>query len=277
MARPYTYLIGWKSLNLYYYGSRYSSKCDPKDLWVSYFTSSKAVKVVREQYGEPDIVTVRKVFSCKEKALEYEHKVLRRLDVKSRPDFLNKTNGRDWKQSSEGFYWIRNHKDPNLATEVKYMKKEETIPEGWFRGFLSPSEKQRNIAREWSSKNRHSEITKQKLRDANKGENNPNYGKKLSVSEIQRLKDSAPKGVNNPAFLGYWILPHGRFPTKKEAIDMAPTKLSTDTIIKWCKKENNRTIDKNTYTHSMYLQHFFGLDQCFDKTFSELGFGFIPK
>lgn len=277
MSRPYTYLIGWKSLNLYYYGSRYRNGCDPSDLWVSYFTSSKAVAEMRETAGEPDTIEVRKVFSSKKKALEHEHKVLRRIGAKSRPDFLNKTNGRDWKQSSEGLYWVRNHEDPKLATEVKYIKIEYEPPLGWFRGFLAPSEKQREAAIIWSTNNRHSEETKQKMREKNSGKNNPNYGKKLSPDEIQRLRDSLPKGENNPAFLGYWVVPHGTFSTKREVVASSPVSVSVDTLIKWCKKRNHMKIDKNTFVHSVYLQHFFDFDQCSGKTFAELGFGFIPK
>lgn len=277
MSRPYTYLIGWKHLNLYYYGSRYKKGCDPSDLWVSYFTSSKLVAKIREEHGEPDVVMIRKVFSSKKSALEYEHKVLRRIGAKQRDDFLNKTNGRDWKQSSEGLCWIRNHEDAKQATSAKYIKKGDPVPEGWFLGFLAPSEEQRAAASAWSSNYRHSEETKQKMREINLGENNPNYGKKLSEVEIQRLRDSAPKGEKNPSFLGFWVLPHGKFSSKREALENSPARIGPDTIIKWCRKRNHMKIDRNTFSHSVYLQHFFDFDYCNGKTFYELGFGFIPK
>ena len=41
---PYTYIIGWSSLNKWYYGVRYAKNCKPEDLWKTYFTSSKHVK-----------------------------------------------------------------------------------------------------------------------------------------------------------------------------------------------------------------------------------------
>ena len=47
---PYTYLIGWKEKNLWYYGVRYSKDCDTNDLWESYYTSSKYVQKAREKY-----------------------------------------------------------------------------------------------------------------------------------------------------------------------------------------------------------------------------------
>ena len=46
---------------------------------------------------------------------------------------------------------------------------------------------------------RPTEETKEKLREANKGENNPNYGKHLSA-EARRKNSEAHKGKNNPMF-----------------------------------------------------------------------------
>lgn len=74
--QPYTYLIGWSSLNKWYYGVRYAKNCNPKDLWVTYFTSSLEVKKFRELYGEPDIVKVRKIFNNPKDAKIWEDRVL---------------------------------------------------------------------------------------------------------------------------------------------------------------------------------------------------------
>lgn len=95
--QPYTYLIGWTKYNIWYYGVRfanYSEKdtANPQELWVTYFTSSKYVQECREKYGEPDIIQIRKVFQEKETARLWEHKVLRRLKVVDRKDFLNKSD-----------------------------------------------------------------------------------------------------------------------------------------------------------------------------------------
>ena len=89
---PYTYLIGWTKHNAFYYGVRYSGTCHPSDLWVSYFTSSNSVKKFRAEFGEPDIIQVRKTFSSTSKARTFETKVLRRIKVKIRKDFLNKVD-----------------------------------------------------------------------------------------------------------------------------------------------------------------------------------------
>lgn len=45
-----------------------------------------------EEYGEPDIIEVRKVFSSVDSARQWEQNVLRRLDVTHRDDYLNKTD-----------------------------------------------------------------------------------------------------------------------------------------------------------------------------------------
>lgn len=95
--QPYTYLIGWSIHNKWYYGVRFADynekdMANPKELWVSYFTSSKHVESFRKEYGEPDIIQIRKTFKEKEKARLWEHKVLRRLNVVVREDFLNKSD-----------------------------------------------------------------------------------------------------------------------------------------------------------------------------------------
>ena len=89
----YTYLIGWSTLNKYYYGVRTAKNCNPKELFVSYFTSSKYVKKFIKQFGNPDIIQIRKTFNDKLKALEWEEKVINRLNMVFRDDFLNCGNG----------------------------------------------------------------------------------------------------------------------------------------------------------------------------------------
>ena len=93
--KPYTYLIGWSKHNKFYYGARWAKDCDPSDLWKTYFTSSKHVKTYRQQYGEPDIIQVRKTFSDIDQCRLYEQKTLQRLNVVVDNKWLNKNiNGR---------------------------------------------------------------------------------------------------------------------------------------------------------------------------------------
>jgi hypothetical protein len=89
---PYTYIIGWSQHDTWYYGVRYSVTASPNDLWKTYFTSSDYVKNFRKQYGEPDVVSIRRTFDTKDKAISWEHKVLRRMRVKLSDRWLNKND-----------------------------------------------------------------------------------------------------------------------------------------------------------------------------------------
>ena len=90
---PYTYYIAWSKHNLHYYGVRLRPKSE-NDLWVKYFTSSKYVKQTRKLLGEPDIIEIRKMFDNERKARIWECRVLIRLKVKYRIDWLNRCDGK---------------------------------------------------------------------------------------------------------------------------------------------------------------------------------------
>lgn len=87
--KPYTYLIGWSSQQKFYYGVRFAKNCNPSDLWIKYFTSSRLVAKYRVLYGEPDIIQIRKTFSDKNSAVLWEEKVLRKLDIKNNEKMIN--------------------------------------------------------------------------------------------------------------------------------------------------------------------------------------------
>lgn len=94
----YTYRIKWSKNNISYYGVRYAKNCHPNDLWVTYFTSSKFVKIQREKCGEPDTIQIRKTFGDNsKKAKLWEDKVLRRLNVVDKDNWLNKTKNDSFK------------------------------------------------------------------------------------------------------------------------------------------------------------------------------------
>ncbi len=89
---PYTYFIKWSQLGWKYYGVRHAQKCNPNDLWITYFTSSKEVAIVRDIYGEPDIIQIRKTFQTSDEARLWETKVLQRMKVVKNLEWLNKTD-----------------------------------------------------------------------------------------------------------------------------------------------------------------------------------------
>jgi hypothetical protein len=86
----YTYLLGWIKQNKFYYGVRYAKNAKPEDLGITYFSSSKYVRLHMEQFGEPDIIEVRRIHDSKEKALAWECKVLRRMRVVENANYLNR-------------------------------------------------------------------------------------------------------------------------------------------------------------------------------------------
>lgn len=84
----YTYLIGWKEHDLWYYG--YRGAVDPsKDLWVKYFTSSKCVKGIVKRYGDPDYLRIHKIFLNDEQARIFENKFLRKVGAVKSKRWLN--------------------------------------------------------------------------------------------------------------------------------------------------------------------------------------------
>lgn len=93
MTIPYTYLLKHVPTNTFYYGVKYANKCHPNDLWTKYFTSSKHIHELINIYGKDSFIyEIRKTFDDKQKARNWEHKVLKRINAVIRNDFLNKTD-----------------------------------------------------------------------------------------------------------------------------------------------------------------------------------------
>jgi hypothetical protein len=116
---PYTYLIGWSQYNKWYYGVRYSKDCHPSDLWINYFTSSKHVKEFREDHGDPDVVQIRKTFNNRKDALDWEEKVLRRLNVSKESKWLNITHNRGFPPISDLSIEVQNRRSKLISESHK--------------------------------------------------------------------------------------------------------------------------------------------------------------
>jgi hypothetical protein len=85
----YTYLVGWSYLNLWYYGFRGAKNCDPIELMVTYHTSSTRVHQLVKEHGTPDVIQIRKVFDTSEEAFLWESRVLRKMKVSSKREWVN--------------------------------------------------------------------------------------------------------------------------------------------------------------------------------------------
>jgi predicted RNA-binding Zn-ribbon protein involved in translation (DUF1610 family) len=87
---PYTYYLKNKVTGEKYYGVRYARGCNPSELWVTYFSSSKYVAQRVKEHGANSFeFEIRKEFQTPKQARDWEEKVLRRLDILHRRDWLN--------------------------------------------------------------------------------------------------------------------------------------------------------------------------------------------
>lgn len=94
---PYTYLLYHVPTQKFYYGARYANRkyniAHPKDFWNTYFTSSKPVKSLIEQYGKDSFIfQIRKCFTNADQCQKWETTVLKRMKVKFKDKWLNKTD-----------------------------------------------------------------------------------------------------------------------------------------------------------------------------------------
>lgn len=94
MSTPFSYHLYHRPTNRHYYGIRFARGCHPNQLWTTYFSSSKVIKKLIEEYGTDSFeVSVRRTFHTANAALTWEHKVLRRLGAAQRSDWINRHNG----------------------------------------------------------------------------------------------------------------------------------------------------------------------------------------
>jgi hypothetical protein len=93
--KAYTYILVHKTSGKFYYGVRYSKNCDPDDLGVKYFSSSKMVKTIIKNEGKDSFhYKVRKIFDDRRKAIEWENKILKKFY--KHPLCLNQCALRGW-------------------------------------------------------------------------------------------------------------------------------------------------------------------------------------
>jgi len=120
--KPYTYYIRWTAISKSYYGVKYGQDANPETFWVDYFTSSKYVKELREKYGEPDVIQVRKTFNEAKEAIRWEDKVLNRIKAVGREDFLNKGNINKNSAYPKSKEWRERNREWNLKNKPTARK-----------------------------------------------------------------------------------------------------------------------------------------------------------
>ena len=174
----YTYFIKWSKLNLQYYGVKYEKGAGPEGFWNSYFTSSKKVLELKESVGDPDIIKIRETFSNAQDAIDWEAKVLRRLKVASKPEWLNMCDRPGLPQLFGNDNPMKNeqHKKTHLESvrTDEYRKKMSEIKTGY----------------------KHTEETKNKLRRPKYS--NENYFGSKSDEHKENIKQAALKRPRVP-------------------------------------------------------------------------------
>ncbi len=195
---PYTYCIKCLPTNQYYYGVRFTKTSTPDDLWKTYFTSSKHIKTLVREYGKDAFIyEIRRVFDDPAKAREWEHKVLRRLKVRSREDFINQTDNKAF--NSSGMKWWTNG--------VKNTRAVECPGEGWRYGTNKLGTKR---SKESVKKQMETRLKKYGSYATNKGkEHKPETKQKISASKlgqkygpqtIEHIERRKLVGIRNPMY-----------------------------------------------------------------------------
>ena len=156
---PFTYLLKHIPTKKYYYGVRFKKNCHPNDLWTKYFTSSKKVKGLIKRYGKKSFIfEIRKTFKTQREAIKWENKVLKRMKVIYRKDFLNLTDNKSI--------------DPIHLSKIMMGKRK-----GKDNYMFGKKHSQETIKK-----------MKLSIKGKRKGENNPMFGKKHSKETKDKIR-----------------------------------------------------------------------------------------
>lgn len=179
MAKSYNYLIGWRNLDKWYYGCRTANRLPPaEDLWSEYFTSSEYVKEMRRTHGEPDTIRVVREFDNHSEALLYETRFIKRVRAVKNQRWLNRgCCGEDFYNSTP---WNKGlPRTPEVKEKIRQANLGKTVPNETRRKQSEALKgrtqsvthiQNRMISLKGRNKGfsgkKHSEETKQKIREA---------------------------------------------------------------------------------------------------------------
>jgi hypothetical protein len=206
---PFTYLLKHIPTNKYYYGVRFKKGCHPNDLWTKYFTSSKKVKGLIKRYGKKSFIfEIRKTFKTSQEAINWENKILRRMKVIYRNDFLNLTNNKsidpDYlskirRGKNNTFYGKKHSKESIAKIKLASSGKNNSM-------YGKPrTEEVKQKLRLANLGKKHTKESIKKMSIANSGKNNPMYGKKGKLAPNYGNKYSEEtKQKIRLARIAYW-------------------------------------------------------------------------
>ena len=171
---PFTYRITFKPTGQQYYGVRTRKNCHPSELWTQYFTSSKQVKRLIEEFGTQAFdFEIRKTFSTKQDAILWEHRVLTRLDVVNNDKWLNENIG--------GRYFVS--RDKNTEEHIRNSAN----------------------AQRGKKKKPCNEDRRRKISEAKKGKPPPNKGKPMSEEQkalLSKIRSGSKSSEETKAKIG---------------------------------------------------------------------------
>ena len=211
MSTPYTYVVTCPD-GRRYYGVRFARGCDPSDLWVTYFTSSRHIRRMIEQYGKQSFtVSVRRIFDNRDRARDWEQRVLQRLKVRRNARWVNVTHNRS-RPVMEGE--SNPSKRPEVRRKISEAKRGRPRPDARERmktnhPMHDPETRERMKATR-RQRYEQGEITgywKGKQRPEMVGAKHPRYGKKApKLSDANRIERTCPhcgKIGKGPGMLRY--------------------------------------------------------------------------
>lgn len=161
MTIPFAYVITQISTGIRYYGIKFAQGCQPKDLGITYFSSSRIVQtLIKEEGLENFKFDVRKVFENREQAIAWETKFLTKINAAKSTMWFNRHNGTLTFYRSLGYKCSestkQNMRKPKSKEHVEKLKKHLD---------------EKRVIPKWNDERKlsHSENMK--------GKNNYNYGK----------------------------------------------------------------------------------------------------
>jgi len=155
--QPYTYLIKFLPTGQVYYGSSYANNkhkvSNPEQLWITYFTSSKIIINLIKQHGiESFQFEVRKIFENRHDAVNWERRVLKKVNAKQNPLWLNKSNG-----GKDFLFEKHTEESKKKISNARKISKVDI----WNKGkILGPHSQESNIKRSETMKNKPKKYTK---------------------------------------------------------------------------------------------------------------------
>jgi len=175
---PFTYLVKHIPTNRYYYGVKYKKGCHPYDLWTKYFTSSKKVKGLIRKYGKKSFIfEIRKTFKTAQQAVNWEYKVLKRMKVIHRDDFLNQSDNQ--RVDSKLLSKIRKGKGNPMYGKKMTEEHKKKIKDKLIKRYKKLPH--HTLGR------KHTPAFLRFLSKINKGKNNKMYGVKMSKESRKKM------------------------------------------------------------------------------------------